>query len=133
MGLFDYDEAWLRSLKKGDVIGVEKSPNHGEKDWTKVTVERVTPSGRVKVTYPDNRVVDFGLRGYVGEGYGPTHTLVPWTEDIERTIARRKLERAAMYYLDMEHLDRAKVEALTDEQLIAIRDMLRPLRKVPLA
>jgi hypothetical protein len=120
-------EEWLRSLKVGDVVGIE-THNQGDRNWTRHTVSKITKTGRIKLE--DGK--DYGQDGERHENSGSwschTYTLVAWTSDIEAVIARRKLEATVAYYVDFSHFAREKLAIATDEELVALRDMLRKFR-----
>lgn len=123
-------EEWLRNLKADEVVGAESWSNQ-EKTWEKVQVERITPTGRIKVKTAKGNIVDYGRGGFVhGSGWGSgSSTLVPWSEEFTAIMARRRLVNQVMYYLDRSVVDPEKVKTLSDEQLTMLRDFMRPLRR----
>lgn len=124
------NEEWLKGLKAGDIVGVE-SWSGQERTWEKVQVDRVTPTGRVKVKTAKGNIVDFGTRGFVrgGDWGSGSSNLVPWSEEFTAIMARRRLVYQVMYYLDRGTVDPEKVKSLSDEQLTMLRDFMRPLRR----
>lgn len=123
-------QAWVKTLKRGDIVAVE-SWLGGERTWEKVQVSHITPTGRVKVKTAKDKLIDFGNRGFVrGSDWGSgTSNLIPWSDEFDAIIARRRLVNQAMYYLDRTVVDPEKAKALSDEQLTMLRDTMRPLRR----
>lgn len=123
---------WLNTLKVGDEVAVSwLLGNH--KTYKKVRVVKVTPSGRIKTDYgeKDPTVWDFGLKGEArapgGVWTSVWYTLEPWTETIEKYLARKKLENSVMSYLSSQ-CDRTNVVARSDDFLLNLLTTLRSLR-----
>lgn len=122
--------AWLKTLKAGDVVAIVYSDFSGDDEYEKVTVRKVTPTGRVKVLRGQNET-QFDSDGdrRVGSGYAVRHEyLAPWTEEVDKLLARRALVNTCLFYLDRDNIDREKVKAMPDEDLVKLRALLRTLK-----
>jgi hypothetical protein len=119
---------WLKSLKAGDLVAVEAASHYAGHTWTKATIAKITPTGRIKLEDLSQYNTDGEL--CTGEKWSRTrYTLVPWTDEIERTQARRKLEKAVRYYTEADHIDSDKVSAASDQELQELLTLLRKYRK----
>jgi hypothetical protein len=119
-------ETWLKGLKAGDTVGVEYDNPWSGTAWTKTTVKKVTPTG-VVVLADDTRYKD----GFRRDGAGfhrISRKLVPWTEDIDRTIRHNEMVEKVRFYLDRSNTDQKKVEAMTDGDLLKLLNLLRTLK-----
>jgi hypothetical protein len=118
---------WVKALKAGDTVAAHTYGRCGvEGDYDKRTVARVTPTGRIRLD--DNTQFDADGTRRTGGTWGETYRLVPWTEDIEKYLARRLLAAQVRRYLDMNAVDREKLDAASDEDLRSLRDTLRKYR-----
>ncbi len=126
----NYDEriAWVKTLKVGDVVGVESWEDQ-DQVWEKHTVKRITPTGRIKLDDGS----DFGTRGVMDSGqsvwYRKSYTLVPWEDRFDVAMAHRKLVGRVLHYLDLGAIDQEKVRGLSDEKLTEMLTLLRTVRK----
>jgi hypothetical protein len=130
----DAHKAWLKSLKVGDVVCVycdTRGGPQGER-YTKSTVERITPTGAFRIREKGSDGIDkFSPDGTARHGgsWGWTEYMRPWTEEIDKLLARRKLVNSVLFYLDRSVVDRELVEALSDDDLKRLVMALRPFRK----
>lgn len=123
-------ETWLRSLKTGDVVAMNRIGTFG---WERYVIDRITPGGRIKAHKEgaNNKPTDFGPQGHIFGGVWGTSSceLLPWHDDFQKVMDRRKLENATLFYLERSVIDVGKVRALPDERL---RELLTTLREFKL-
>jgi len=120
-------QEWLAGLKVGDTVGVEWFADYGrEKQWWKSTVKNITKGGQVVLD--DDTRFKGGVRKQRDSLYSTHYTLVEWTSDIEVKLAHRELVNGVSHCLDRSFIDKEKVSALSNEDLMNLLVMLRPLR-----
>lgn len=120
---------WVKGLKAGDTVGVYCDSRWTGEGWTKHKVAKVTPTGQVILDNEQRHRFDkFGCRRE-NTGFDARHyLLVPWTEDIDRTIRRKEMVGKVRFYLDRDHTDLDKVNAMADVDLFKLLGILRTLK-----
>jgi hypothetical protein len=127
----DERQRWVASLAVGDVVGIETVVSGAEYTYTKTTVRRLTPNGKVRVVEQD-ALFDKSGEHRMDSRFSRSHyKLVPWTEDIEKLMARRKLVQSVDFYLDRSTTSRKSVQDASDEDLVVLLNILRKFRRDP--
>lgn len=111
---------WLKTLKPGDLVIVDMSSHFNRRNYIKDTVEKITPTGRIKLTtsgqyYPDGREV--------GNKYGHAKLLPPTPEHLE-IIKRRELRYKVRFEKIIDKLSSDKLELILkwQEELIGNKE-----------
>lgn len=98
---------WLSSLKSGDKV-VDKVYNHGKSYYRILEIEKVTPTGKIRLK--DGTLLD--SNGYKYGEWGGSITIEPLTEEIKKEIILRNK------YSKITRIDLSKVIGDKDEEQI---------------
>ncbi|MGH7241565.1 MAG: hypothetical protein ACREGB_04680 [Candidatus Saccharimonadales bacterium] len=122
---FKTREDWLKSLKKGDKIGIP-GRSLSEGTFQVVTVKRVTPTGRIVVTNQNDHETTFDSTGHYSDGsrWGARLDLQPITQEMVARRLRLNRESVVKHFFE----DRP-VSALSDQQLAEVYDLFQKLKK----
>jgi hypothetical protein len=122
-------KAWVKGLKVGDQVGVEHHRNGcAEPDVRLAKVEKVLPSGKFRISGTD-ALFDADGEAARWSSWQSGPYLVEPTDEWRARLRMRRLRRHVETYFHTEHLDKAKLDAASADDLAKLLDAITPYRK----
>jgi hypothetical protein len=123
----DKRDGWLKNLKVGDKVVVERS--RFPRGFDVLSVRRITPTGKIVVDDGSSGGCTYDHRGVRRADSWTWFTLSQWTPELQAKINHEGKVNVVMALVDMGKLSKVKLMERDNAQLDEILALLEPLKK----
>lgn len=111
-------QEWIKALKVGDKVAIRSYQRWGVSPYTVATINKITPTGRLKLDNGKEFNADGSLRG--GGSWSITSNIEPITDEVLSVIRKHKLVSSVE-----KGLDKFKWQAVEEDDLETVLDVIK--------